>query len=147
MTLLQRAKSIFVLLDRRLKLLNVLGPAFSERSLSLPIPLLAFLGRCVDLKKRLNLDQWRGKNSKTYGFSSTFALLRLSGRLLSGLVAAVGLWGRLHGTRGPIAGNIDLRISSNMVVKTGAAASSIIVGHLQVPGETTKQQLQIAKAS
>jgi hypothetical protein len=50
MTLLQRTKSIFVLLDRRLKLLNVLGPAFSERSLSLPIPLLAFLGRCVDLK-------------------------------------------------------------------------------------------------
>ena len=50
MTLLQRAKSIFVLLDRRLKLLDVLGPAFSERSLSLPIPLLAFLGRCVDLK-------------------------------------------------------------------------------------------------
>ena len=146
MALLERAKSIFVLLDRRLKLLDVLGPAFSERSLSLPIPLLAFLGRCVYLEKRLNLDRWNGKNTKTYGFSSTFALLRLSSRLLSGLVTAISLWCRLHGAWGAIAGNIDLRISSNVVVETGAATSSIVVGHLQVPGETTKQQL-VAQAS
>ena len=51
MALLERAKSIFVLLDRRLKLLDVLGPAFSERSLSLPIPLLAFLRRCINLEE------------------------------------------------------------------------------------------------
>jgi hypothetical protein len=49
-TLLERAQSIFVLLDRRLQLLDVLGSTFSERSLSLPVPLLSFLGSCVDLE-------------------------------------------------------------------------------------------------
>ena len=49
-TLLERAESIFVLLDRRLQLLDVLGSTFSERGLSLPVPLLSFLGSCVDLE-------------------------------------------------------------------------------------------------
>lgn len=49
MTLLERAESLFILLDRRFELLDVLGPAFSERGLSLSVALLAFLGRCVDL--------------------------------------------------------------------------------------------------
>jgi hypothetical protein len=49
-TLLQRAEGIFVLLDRRFKLLDVLCSPLSERGLSLSIPLLAFLRRCVDLR-------------------------------------------------------------------------------------------------
>jgi len=51
MALLERAKSVFILLDRCLELLDVLGSALSESGLCLSVPLLAFLGRCVDLEK------------------------------------------------------------------------------------------------
>jgi hypothetical protein len=78
--------------------------------------------------------------ASTYGFSSTFALLRLSGRLLSGLVAAVSLWSRFHGAWSTIAGDIDFRNSNITVagVQTSVDAGSIVVGHLQVPGQNNK---------
>lgn len=49
MTLLKSPQSLFVLLDGGFELFDVLGPAFSEGSLCLSIPLLAFLGGRIDL--------------------------------------------------------------------------------------------------
>lgn len=41
-----------MLLYGSLQLLDVLSPSFSEGGLRLPVPLLAFLGGCVDLEYR-----------------------------------------------------------------------------------------------
>lgn len=43
MTLLEGPQSVFVLLDRRLELLDVLGSTFPERRLGLSVALLALL--------------------------------------------------------------------------------------------------------
>ena len=49
MTLLESRQRLLILLDRRLKLLDVLGPALPERCLRLSVALLALLGGSVDL--------------------------------------------------------------------------------------------------
>ena len=49
MTLLKSRQRLLILLDRRLKLLDILGPALSERSLRLSVALLALLRRGIDL--------------------------------------------------------------------------------------------------
>lgn len=51
MTLLESAQRVFILLDRCLELLDILGATFSERGLRLSIALLALLGRGVDLAR------------------------------------------------------------------------------------------------
>jgi hypothetical protein len=48
-TLLQRLQRLFMVLDGGLELLDVLGAPLSERSLGLPVPLLALLGRGIYL--------------------------------------------------------------------------------------------------
>lgn len=49
MTLLESRQRLLILLDRRLKLLDVLGPALSEGSLRLSVALLTLFRRSVDL--------------------------------------------------------------------------------------------------
>jgi hypothetical protein len=73
--------------------------------------------------------------------------LWLSGRFLGGLYATIGLWSRFHGAGGPIPSDIDLRDSSNMIAgfKASVAAGSIVVGHLQVPGESESKSKQLPK--
>jgi hypothetical protein len=48
-TLLQGLQRVFMVLDGGLELLDVLGAPLSERSLSLPVSLLALLGRGIYL--------------------------------------------------------------------------------------------------
>ena len=49
MAQLEVLKGVFMMLDRRLQLFDVLGPPFSECCLSLPISLFTFLRRCIYL--------------------------------------------------------------------------------------------------
>lgn len=49
MTLLQITKRIFILLDIRFELLDVLGTAFSESGLRLSVALLSLFRRCINL--------------------------------------------------------------------------------------------------
>lgn len=50
MALLKTREGFFILLDRGLKLFNVLRSPFSKGSLCLPIPLFALLRRCIYLR-------------------------------------------------------------------------------------------------
>lgn len=83
----------------------------------------------------------------TYGLPPAFAFLRLSRGLLRRLHATIVLWRRLHRARGAIAGDIDLANGSDVVasIQAGDAAGSIVVGHLQVPGKTTRGRKQLPK--
>ena len=49
MALLKVLERLFMMLNGRLQLLDVLGPPFTESRLCLTISLLPFLGRCVYL--------------------------------------------------------------------------------------------------
>ena len=49
-TQLQGLQSVFMMLDRRLQLLDVLGPSLPEGGLRLTVPLLSLFGRRIDLQ-------------------------------------------------------------------------------------------------
>lgn len=121
MTLLESRQRLLILLDRRLKLLDVLGPALSEGSLRLSVALLTLFRRSVDR------------------FASTFTLLRL-GRLIGILRAGFLLRRRFHGARRAIARCFNLAngradLGSSIVASSGdVAAAGVVIAHLQVPG-------------
>lgn len=78
----------------------------------------------------------------TYGLPSAFTLLRLSRGLLRCLHITIVLRRRPHGAGRAIAGDINLANSRDIVasIEADGAAGSIVVGHLQVPGKTTRRQ-------
>ena len=49
MTLLEVREGFLILLDGCFELLDIFGPAFTERSLGLPVPLFSLFGSSIDL--------------------------------------------------------------------------------------------------